>query len=198
MTIMQKTENFYMQEQSKHMPKADAVLYFVIEEKNRSVELTDNGRMLLGKGAGDERLFVMDDIGGILNDLDKNETISQEEVVKQKDVALVAFQEKNERLHALRQLLKAYTLFHREDEYVVINNQVKIVDEQTGRMMEGRRFSDGLHQALEALDEDRAFLKKGEVFSDDLIDGYIDLKSEEVQKYEMTPHPVEYEMYYSV
>ena len=150
MTIMQKTENFYMQEQSKHMPKADQVLYFVIEEKNRSVELTDKGRMLLGKGAGDEGLFVMDDIGGILDDLDKNESISQEEVVRKKDEALLAFQAKNERLHALRQLLKAYTLFHREDEYVVINNQVKIVDEQTGRMMEGRRFSDGLHQALEA------------------------------------------------
>ncbi|MCH2021588.1 MAG: preprotein translocase subunit SecA [Saprospiraceae bacterium] len=150
MTVMQKTENFYMQEQSKHMPKADAELYFVIEEKNRSVELTDKGRMLLGKGAGDEGLFVMDDIGGILGEIDQKEGISQEDVVKQKDEALHAFQVKNERLHALRQLLKAYTLFHREDEYVVINNQVKIVDEQTGRMMEGRRFSDGLHQALEA------------------------------------------------
>jgi preprotein translocase subunit SecA len=150
MTVMQKTENHYMQEQSKHMPKADAGLYFVIEEKNRSVELTDKGRYLLGKGAGDESLFVMDDIGGILNEIDKDNSLNQEEVVRKKDEALLSFQDKNERLHALRQLLKAYTLFHREDEYVVINNQVKIVDEQTGRMMEGRRFSDGLHQALEA------------------------------------------------
>lgn len=150
MTVLQKTENHYMQEQSKHMPKADADLYFVIEEKNRSVELTDKGRYLLGKGAGDEGLFVMDDIGGIMDAIDKDETLNQEEVVRKKDEALLAFKDKNERLHALRQLLKAYTLFHREDEYVVMNNQVKIVDEQTGRMMEGRRFSDGLHQALEA------------------------------------------------
>ncbi|WMX15063.1 preprotein translocase subunit SecA [Aureispira sp. CCB-E] len=150
MLIMQKTENFYMAEQSKHMPKADAPLYFVIEEKNRSVELTDNGRMLLGKGAGDDSLFVMDDIGTILSDIDKIEGLSQEEIVAKKDEALLAFQAKNERLHALRQLLKAYTLFHREDEYVVMNNEVKIVDEQTGRIMDGRRFSDGLHQALEA------------------------------------------------
>lgn len=150
MLILQKTENFYMQEQSKHMPKADAPLYFVIEEKNRSVELTDKGRMFLGQGAGDENLFVMDDIGGILSEIDKKGGLSPEEIVQEKDQALAQFQEKNERLHALRQLLKAYTLFHREDEYVVINDQVKIVDEQTGRMMEGRRFSDGLHQALEA------------------------------------------------
>jgi len=150
MLIMQKTENFYMSEQSKHMPKADAPLYFVIEEKNRSVELTDNGRTLLGTGAGDNSLFVMDDIGTVLSDIDKVAGLSQEEIVAKKDEALLGFQVKNERLHALRQLLKAYTLFHREDEYVVMNNEVKIVDEQTGRIMDGRRFSDGLHQALEA------------------------------------------------
>jgi preprotein translocase subunit SecA len=150
MTVMQKTENFYMQEQSKHMPKADAALYFVIEEKNRSVELTDNGRVLLGKSAGEEGLFVLDDIGGVLSDIDKQEGLTQDEVVRKKDEALLGFQAKNERLHALRQLLKAYTMFHKGDEYVVIDDKVKIVDEQTGRMMEGRRFSDGLHQALEA------------------------------------------------
>lgn len=148
--ILQKTENFYMSEQSKHMHKADDVLYFVIEEKNRSVELTDQGRALLGKQAGDNSLFVMDDIGSILDSIDLNEELTEEERVEQKDAALMAFRQKNERLHALRQLLKAYTLFEREDDYVVLGNEVKIVDEQTGRIMEGRRFSDGLHQALEA------------------------------------------------
>lgn len=148
--ILQKTENFYMAEQSKHMHKADEELYFVIEEKNRSVELTDNGRQLLGNIAGDESLFVMDDIGTILTAIDERSDLSQEEIVREKDKALLIFRTKNERLHALRQLLKAYTLFHREDEYVVMGGEVKIVDEQTGRIMDGRRFSDGLHQALEA------------------------------------------------
>lgn len=148
--ILQKTENFYMSEQSKHMHKADDVLYFVIEEKNRSVDLTDKGRALLGKQAGEEGLFVMDDIGSILDAIDREENLTEEERVARKDAALVAFRQKNERLHALRQLLKAYTLFEREDDYVVLGNEVKIVDEQTGRIMEGRRFSDGLHQALEA------------------------------------------------
>ena len=150
MSILQKTENYYMQEQSKHMPKADKALFFVIEEKNRSVELTDNGRQFLGAGAGDEQLFVMNDLGATLDAIDNNNDLSEESKVASKDQALMEFQSKSERLHALRQLLKAYTLFYREDEYVVINNQVKIVDEQTGRIMEGRRFSDGLHQALEA------------------------------------------------
>lgn len=150
MTVMRNTEHFYMQEQSKHMHKADAPLYFIIEEKNKSVELTNKGRALLGQISGDASLFVMDDIGTILSNIDKQKDISPEEAVHQKDAALAAFQDKNERLHALRQLLKAYTLFDKEDEYVVINGQVKIVDEQTGRIMEGRRFSDGLHQALEA------------------------------------------------
>lgn len=150
MSILQKTENYYMQEQSKHMPKADQALFFVIEEKNRSVELTDNGRQFLGAGAGDEDLFVMNDLGASLDAIDNNNDLSEEAKVASKDQALMEFQSKSERLHALRQLLKAYTLFYKEDEYVVINNQVKIVDEQTGRIMEGRRFSDGLHQALEA------------------------------------------------
>jgi len=150
MTILQKTENFYMQEQSKHMPKADAPLYFVIEEKNRSVELTDKGRAYLGKVAGEEDLFILEDIGVLLSAVDEEEGLTQEEVVEKKDTILAGFAAKNERLHAMRQLLKAYTLFNKEDEYVVMGGEVKIVDEQTGRIMAGRRYSDGLHQALEA------------------------------------------------
>ncbi len=149
-TILQRTENVYMAEQSKHMHKADEELFFIIEEKNRSVELTDNGRQLLGNIAGDESLFVMEDIGTVLGAIDQRSDLSQEEIVQEKDKALLLFRTKNERLHALRQLLKAYTMFHPEEEYVVMGGEVKIVDEQTGRVMDGRRFSDGLHQALEA------------------------------------------------
>jgi len=149
MVILQKTENHYLQEQAKNMPKADAPLYFIIEEKNRSVELTDKGRTYLGQLAGDHGLFVMEDIGMILAEIDTR-NLSPEETVEAKDAALVAFTAKNERLHALRQMLKAYTLFNKEDEYVVMNDKVMIVDEQTGRIMDGRRYSDGLHQALEA------------------------------------------------
>ena len=150
MMVMQKTEKFYMQEQSKHMPKADAPLFFVIQEKNRSVELTDKGRAYLGELSGDNKLFLLEDVGSKLSAVDKKEGLTPEEIVQEKDSILAKFSAKTERLHSLRQLIKAYTLFQKEDEYVVLNNEVMIVDEQTGRIMDGRRYSDGLHQALEA------------------------------------------------
>lgn len=148
--ILQKTEAHYMAEQSKHMHKADAELFFVIEEKNRSVELTDRGTDLLGKGGSDKHLFVMEDINDKLLQVDNNSSLNPEEKQLKKDELIQAFAAKSERLHAMRQLLKAYALFHKEDEYIVVEGKVKIVDEQTGRVMDGRRYSDGLHQALEA------------------------------------------------
>jgi preprotein translocase subunit SecA len=149
-TILQKTENHYMQEQSKHMHKADAPLLFTIEEKNRNVMLTNKGSEFLGKGNSEPGLFVLDDIGAKLSTIEKDNRLSASEKTNAKDEAVRNYNAKIERLHALSQLLKAYTLFDREDEYVVIEGKVKIVDEQTGRIMEGRRYSDGLHQAIEA------------------------------------------------
>jgi preprotein translocase subunit SecA len=148
-TILRNTENYYLQENEKNMPKADAPLFFVIEEKNNNVELTDKGAEFLGRGSNDANLFVMDDIGSILAEIEKSK-LEADDKVKAKSEALQRFTIKNERLHALQQLLKAYTLFEKEDEYVLIDGKVKIVDKSTGRIMEGRRYSDGLHQAIEA------------------------------------------------
>lgn len=148
--VLRNTENYYLQEQQKNMRHADAPLLFVIEEKNRNVELTPKGNELLGQMTGQPDLFVLEDIGGVLTAIDQNESLSQEDKVRAKDEALQKFSAKTERLHALQQLLKAYALFEKEEEYVVIDGKVKIVDEQTGRIMEGRRYSDGLHQAIEA------------------------------------------------
>jgi preprotein translocase subunit SecA len=148
-TVLQKTENHYMQEQSKHMHKADSPLLFVIEEKSRNVMLTNKGSAFLGKGNSDPSLFLVEDIGAKLSVIEKSK-LSAEEKLRAKDEAIRNFTAKTERLHALSQLLKAYSLFDKEEEYVVIDGKVKIVDEQTGRIMEGRRYSDGLHQAIEA------------------------------------------------
>ena len=148
--VLQKAENFYMSEQNKHMHIADEPLLFTIDEQNRSVELTEFGVEYLSKGENDPTFFVMPDIASemqALEDLTDNPDINVEE---EKTKLIQDYSVKSRRLHAVSQLLKAYTLFEREEEYVVIDGQVKIVDEQTGRMMEGRRYSDGLHQALEA------------------------------------------------
>jgi preprotein translocase subunit SecA len=152
-TILQKTENHYMQEQSKYMFKADAPLLFVIEEKSRNVMLTTKGSDFLGKGSSDATLFVIEDIGAKLSAIESNSKLSSEDKLRAKDEAIRNYTAKTERLHALSQLLKAYTLFDKEEEYVVIDGKVKIVDEQTGRIMEGRRYSDGLHQAIEAKED---------------------------------------------
>lgn len=146
---MLKTEEFYMQEQSRNMHIVTDPLFFVIDEKQNSIELTDKGIDLLTGKTDDPHFFVLPDIAGQLADLD-NQPISDEEKATQKDELLQNYAIKSERVHTINQLLKAYTLFEKDDEYVVIDNKVKIVDEQTGRIMEGRRYSDGLHQAIEA------------------------------------------------
>jgi len=140
-TILQKTENFYMQEQSKNMHIIDDELYFTIEEKNKTIELTDKGLEFLSNLSGDSDFFVLPDIG---------EELSKVKSVSEKEEVIRNYAIKSERIHTLTQLLKAYTLFEKDIDYVVIDDKVKIVDEQTGRIMEGRRYSDGLHQAIEA------------------------------------------------
>ncbi|PHN04024.1 preprotein translocase subunit SecA [Flavilitoribacter nigricans DSM 23189 = NBRC 102662] len=147
---LQKTENHYMQEQSKNMHLVDDPLYFIIDEKNRSVELTDNGAEYLAKFNEDSQFFIMPDIATNMVAIDNNEELTAKEKEEAKNKLAQDFAVKSKRLHSISQLLKAYTMFERDEEYVVMDNQVKIVDEQTGRMMEGRRYSDGLHQALEA------------------------------------------------
>jgi preprotein translocase subunit SecA len=147
---MQKAENFYMQEQSKRMHLVDEPLLFTIDEKNRNVELTEKGADFLAQGEADEQFFIMPDIATEMQVLDEQEKTQGIDLNEQKTNLVNDYSIKARRLHAVSQLLKAYTLFEKDEEYVVLDKQVKIVDEQTGRMMEGRRYSDGLHQALEA------------------------------------------------
>ena len=148
--ILQKTENFYMQEQNKNMHIADEPLYFTIDEKNRAVELTDKGSDFLAQGENDASFFMMPDIATEMHALEQREETEGIRLSDEKDSLIKDYTIKSRRLHTMKQLLKAYTLFANNEEYVVMDNQVKIVDESTGRMMEGRRYSDGLHQALEA------------------------------------------------
>ncbi|NND77740.1 MAG: preprotein translocase subunit SecA, partial [Flavobacteriales bacterium] len=148
--LLQKTENYYMQEQSKNMHLVDDDLFFTIDEKNRNVELTEKGSELLAKSGSDPNFFIMPDIASELQEIDADEELDSTGKQEKREQVIQDFAVKSKRLHSIHQLLKAYTLFERDDEYVVIDGQVKIVDEQTGRMMEGRRYSDGLHQALEA------------------------------------------------
>ena len=148
--VLQKTENHYMQEQSKRMHLVDDPLLFTIIEKTRSVELTEKGAEYLAKGNEDPGFFIMPDIATEMMMIEENEEWDEKEKMDNKTTLISDFSIKSRRLHSINQLLKAYTMFERDDEYVVMDGQVKIVDEQTGRMMEGRRYSDGLHQALEA------------------------------------------------
>jgi len=147
---LQNAENFYMQEQSKNMHIADEPLLFTIDEKNRNVELTERGVEFLSKGESDSGFFVMPDITLEMMEIEDDEDLDVPQKVEAKQKLSQDFAVKSRRLHAVSQLLKAFTLFEKDEEYVVMDNEVKIVDEQTGRMMEGRRYSDGLHQALEA------------------------------------------------
>ncbi len=147
--LMQKTENFYMAEQSKHMHIIDDELYFVIDEKNNSVDLTDKGIDLITSGTDDPRFFILPDIGNEIAELEKH-NLSENDRLARKNELLQEYELKSERVHTVTQLLKAYSLFEIDVDYVIIDNKVKIVDEQTGRIMEGRRWSDGLHQAVEA------------------------------------------------
>ncbi len=148
--LLQKTENTYMSENNKRMPEVDKELYFTIDEKNRQVDLTDLGTDFLSKDGKDPNFFILNDLATSMADVDNRENLSKEEKALEKNRLAQDFGVKSKRLHAISQLLKAYALFERDSEYVVMEGQVKIVDEQTGRMMEGRRYSDGLHQALEA------------------------------------------------
>ena len=147
---LQKSENFYMQEQSKNMHIADEPLLFTINEKTKSVELTETGSEYLAKGGDDPSFFIMPDIAAEMNEIDIDPELTDEQKKENREKLAQDYAIKSQRLHSISQLLKAYTMFEKDDEYVVIDGQVKIVDEQTGRMMEGRRYSDGLHQALEA------------------------------------------------
>lgn len=147
--ILQKVENYYMQEQNRHMPKADKELFFVIDEKNNQVELTEKGIELITASGEDPSFFILPDVGSEIADIEKS-TASLEEKAARKEELLRDYSIKAERIHSINQLLKAYTLFERDDQYIVDEGKVKIVDEQTGRIMDGRRYSDGLHQAIEA------------------------------------------------
>ena len=147
---MLKTEEIYMENNNKRMPEATDPLYFVVDEKLHSVDLTDKGNEWLAKAVNDATLFVLPDITTELSQLESDKTLTDEERVNRKDALLADYAIKSERVHTIVQLLKAYTMFNKDEEYVVMDGQVKIVDEQTGRIMEGRRWSDGLHQAVEA------------------------------------------------
>ena len=148
--VLLKTEEFYMQENNRNMHIATDPLYFVIDEKQNSIELTDKGLDLITDDSDDTQFFVLPDVGSEIAELEKNSKFSAEEKQAQKDEILQNYSVKSERVHTINQLLKAYTLFEKDVEYVVMENKVKIVDEQTGRIMDGRRYSDGLHQAIEA------------------------------------------------
>ena len=147
---MLKTEEIYMEQNNKRMHEVTDPLYFVIDEKLNSVDLTDKGVDLISGNSADPTVFVLPDITAQLSELENEKDLTDEERLAKKDALMTNFAIKSERVHTINQLLKAYTMFEKDDEYVVIDGQVKIVDEQTGRIMEGRRYSDGLHQAIEA------------------------------------------------
>ncbi len=146
---MQKTENIYMADNNRRMPEITDELFFVIDEKMNSVELTDKGHEALSRYFGEDGFFVLPDIGAVVADIEKEE-ISAEEKAQKRDQVINDYAIKSERVHTVNQLLKAYSMFEKDTEYVVMDNKVKIVDEQTGRILDGRRYSDGLHQAIEA------------------------------------------------
>ncbi|WP_099365129.1 preprotein translocase subunit SecA [Sphingobacterium sp. 1.A.4] len=147
--VLQKVENYYMQEQNRQMPKADAELFFVIDEKNNQVELTEKGIELITATGEDPSFFILPDVGSEIAEIEKMDVALEEKAAKKEEL-MRDYSIKSERIHSINQLLKAYTLFERDDQYIVDEGKVKIVDEQTGRIMDGRRYSDGLHQAIEA------------------------------------------------
>ncbi len=147
--LLQKTENFYMQDNNREMPKVDIDLFFVIDEKNNQIELTDKGIDSLSAENQDSNFFILPDLSTEIANIE-NQNLEVNKEVEEKEKIYTDFSIKSERIHTINQLLKAYTLFEKDTEYVVMDNKVKIVDEQTGRIMDGRRYSDGLHQAIEA------------------------------------------------
>jgi len=148
--ILQKTENFYLQDNQKMMPEADDPLFFTIDEKHNSIDLTEKGIDLITGEGEDPKFFILPDIGLEIADLEKNADLDEQDKLKQKDEIIQDYSIKAQRIHSVNQLLKAYTLFEKDTEYIIDDGKIKIVDEQTGRVMEGRRYSDGLHQAIEA------------------------------------------------
>ena len=148
--LLNKTENFYLQDNSKMMPEADEPLYFTIDEKNNTIDLTEKGLDLITGEGEDPKLFILPDIGMEMGAIDNNQNLADEEKLHEKDELIKDYSAKAERIHTINQLLKAYTLFEKDVEYIIADEKVKIVDEQTGRVMDGRRYSDGLHQAIEA------------------------------------------------
>lgn len=147
--VLLKTENYYVQDQEKQMPKVDTELFFIIDEKNNSVELTEKGIELITASGEDPHFFLMPDVGTEIAKIEKSDLTAEEKIVR-KDELMRDFSIKSERIHSVNQLLKAYTLFEKDVEYILDEGKVKIVDEQTGRVLDGRRYSDGLHQAIEA------------------------------------------------
>ncbi len=148
--LLTKTENYYLQDNQKYMPEADEPLYFTIDEKLNSIDLTDKGLDLITQSGEDQDFFILPDIGVELDHLEKNQSIAAGKKLEQKEKLIRDYNTKSQRIHTVNQLLKAYCLYEKDTEYVVMDGKVKIVDEQTGRIMEGRRYSDGLHQAIEA------------------------------------------------
>jgi preprotein translocase subunit SecA len=148
--LLQKVENYYIQDNEREMPFITDELYFVINEKQHSVDMTDKGRDLITGGLEDSNFFVLPDVGASIAEIQKNPSLSAEEKTLKKDELMADFALKSERVHTVNQLLKAYTMFDKEIDYIIQDGKIKIVDEQTGRIMEGRRWSDGLHQAVEA------------------------------------------------
>jgi preprotein translocase subunit SecA len=149
-SILQRTENFYLQDNKKMMPEADAPLYFVIEEKDNSVDLTEKGIDLITGEGEDPKFFILPEIGIELNKIEKDAGLGEDDRLQKKEALIREYTTKSQRIHSVNQLLKAYTLFEKDTEYILVDGKVKIVDEQTGRVLDGRRYSDGLHQAIEA------------------------------------------------
>lgn len=148
--ILLKTENFYMQDNSKQMPDADMPLLFTIDEKNNQIDLTERGIDLIIKEDEDTSFFILPDIGSELAEIENDQELSDKDILEKKDKLIQDYSIKSQRIHSVNQLLKAYTLFEKDTEYIIADSKVKIVDEQTGRVLDGRRYSDGLHQAIEA------------------------------------------------
>ena len=148
--VLQKTENYYLQDNKKMMPEADKPLYFIIDEKDNSVDLTEKGIDLITGEGEDRNFFILPEIGTELGKIEKDATLDDATKFQRKEELIREYQTKSQRIHSVNQLLKAYTLFEKDTEYIIVDGKVKIVDEQTGRVLDGRRYSDGLHQAIEA------------------------------------------------
>jgi preprotein translocase subunit SecA len=148
--VLQKTENYYLADNKRNMPEADKPLYFIIDEKDNSVDLTERGIDLITGEGEDASFFILPEIGTELNKLERETGLNEAEKFHKKEEIIRNYQTKAQRIHSINQLLKAYTMFEKDTEYIIVDGKVKIVDEQTGRVLDGRRYSDGLHQAIEA------------------------------------------------